>query len=785
MTTTPTTPEISLAMDRLLRLGAEWTHGADLQVAMKRMASGEGVTFDNVIGSARSLLAASLLQAAPSQVVIVTPQAREIDEIFDELELFSSESRERFLPWESSAGERDLADEIYSERLRVLQALAAENRSPRLLVTSIQSWQQPVTPRSTLMTQNRVIRVGEFLPVESVERFSGEVGRVRDELDRVAGNRDAIIVAQTEAETERLFELFASGETARQGRLRFAVGNLVRGFGLPTENQLLLGGNDLFQRTIVKREAHRQVQGKALDSFLDLRVGDLVVHLSHGIGRYLGLELLDRSGQAEEHLTVEFDAGVKVYVPASRIHLVQKYVGGARGRPKLAKLGGKSWVRHKQAAQAAVRDVAADMLELQASRTGRPGIAFATDSDWQREFDAAFPYQETPDQLRAIAAIKQDMELARPMDRLLCGDVGFGKTELAMRAAFKAVESGYQVALLVPTTVLVEQHFRNFSERMAEFPLQIAKLSRFGTAAEQKQVVRSLASGGVDIVIGTHRLASKDIRFDNLGLVVIDEEQRFGVDVKERLKTLRSSVDVLTMTATPIPRTLHMSLVGVRDISNLETPPKERVAVETKVTRWTNEVIRHAVLRELNRGGQIYFVHNRVQDIHVVATKLRQIVPEVRIGIAHGQLPEDELECVMVDFLNHEIDLLLATTIVESGLDIPNANTIFIDEADCYGLADLHQLRGRVGRSSHRAYCHLLLDPRKGITPQAAKRLHAIEEFSEMGAGFAISMRDLEIRGAGNLLGNEQSGHIAAVGYELYCQLLEDAVRQQRPASLG
>jgi transcription-repair coupling factor (superfamily II helicase) len=315
---------------------------------------------------------------------------------------------------------------------------------------------------------------------------------------------------------------------------------------------------------------------------------------------------------------------------------------------------------------------------------------------------------------------------------------------------------------------------------MAEFPLHIAKLSRFGTLAEQREVVRGMASGSVDIVIGTHRLASKDIRFDNLGLVIIDEEQRFGVDVKERLKTLRSSVDVLTMTATPIPRTLHMSLVGVRDISNLETPPQERVAVETKVTRWTNEVIRHAVIRELNRGGQIYFVHNRVQDIHVVATKLRQIVPEVRIGIAHGQLPEDELECVMVDFLQHEIDLLLATTIVESGLDIPNANTIFIDEADCYGLADLHQLRGRVGRSSHRAYCYLLLDPRKSITPQATKRLHAIEEFSEMGAGFAISMRDLEIRGAGNLLGNEQSGHIAAVGYELYCQLLEDAVRQQR-----
>jgi transcription-repair coupling factor (superfamily II helicase) len=363
------------------------------------------------------------------------------------------------------------------------------------------------------------------------------------------------------------------------------------------------------------------------------------------------------------------------------------------------------------------------------------------------------------------------------MDRLLCGDVGFGKTELAMRAAFKAVDNGFQVALMAPTTVLVEQHYRTFTERMAQFPLTVARLSRFCSAAEQRRVLQGLADGRIDIVIGTHRLASRDVRFRNLGLVIIDEEQRFGVQIKEHLKNLRSSVDVLTLSATPIPRTLHMALVGVRDICTLETPPADRQAVETRVIRWDNDLIREAVLRELARHGQIYFVHNRVEDIHQVAKRLRMIVPEARMAIGHAQLPEDELEKVMLDFIDHRVDLLLATTIVENGLDIPNANTIFIDEADRYGLADLHQLRGRVGRYKHKAYCYLLLDPRKPLTPNAARRLLAIEEFSHIGAGFGIAMRDLEIRGAGNLLGTEQSGHIAAIGYELYCQLLENAVR--------
>jgi transcription-repair coupling factor (superfamily II helicase) len=522
----------------------------------------------------------------------------------------------------------------------------------------------------------------------------------------------------------------------------------------------------------------RRRQARAIDSFLELREGDLVVHVAHGIGRYRGLRLLEKDDRAEEHLELEYHGGTKIYVPSAKIELVQKYVGGKGAKVSLAHIGGKAWVRQKEAAQRAVTDLAAEMIELQAARDARPGIAFPPDTEWQREFDAAFPYQETPDQLTSIDDIKRDMQAGRPMDRLLCGDVGFGKTELAIRAAFKAIDAGYQVAVLVPTTVLAEQHRRTFSARMAEFPFEIAAISRFCTAKEQREIIQRTAEGQIDILIGTHRMASSDVQFANLGLLVIDEEQRFGVEIKERLKALRTTVDVLTMTATPIPRTLHMSLLGVRAISNLETPPADRLAVETRVTRFSDQLVRHAVMRELNRGGQIYFVHNRINDIRGVAARLADIAPEAQIDIGHGQMPEHELEDVMLRFVRGETDILLSTTIVESGLDIPNANTIFIDDADRYGLADLHQLRGRVGRYKHRAYCYLLVDENRHLSPEAARRLRAIEEFSQMGAGFALAMRDLEIRGAGNILGTQQSGHIATVGYEMYCTLLERAVRQ-------
>ena len=615
------------------------------------------------------------------------------------------------------------------------------------------------------------------LAVESVERFTGVLDRVCEELATVGRDQEVWIVAPTEAEEKRLAELLGASAPAKSKRLHFARGHLSGGFRLVPEKLVILSSAELFRREDVTVRAPRHRLTRAIDTFLDLHEGDYVVHVAHGIGRYRGLKLLEKQDRTEEFLEIEFAESTRVYVPASCIELVQKYVGGSKLAPKLAKVGGTLWAKQKLAVQQAVADMAADMIQLQARRAERPGIAFPPDTPWQRTFEESFPFDETPDQLTAVEAIRGDMQGPRPMDRLLCGDVGFGKTEMAMRAAFKAVEAGYQVAVLVPTTVLAEQHRRSFTARFSEFPFTIRGLSRFSTAQDERDTLEGLARGTVDVVIGTHRLAQADIHFANLGLLVVDEEQRFGVDVKEKLKALRASIDVLTMTATPIPRTLHMSMLGIRDISNLTTPPANRIAVETRVSRWDNALIKSAIDRELARGGQVFFVHNRIHDIHKVAQRLAQIVPEATIGIGHGRLSESELEEVMLDFVAGRTDILLATTIIESGLDIPNANTIFVDEADTYGLADLHQLRGRVGRSHHRAYCYLLVDATAQLTSTAARRLRAIQEFSSMGAGFSLAMRDLEIRGAGNLLGTQQSGHIATVGYELYCRLLEQAVR--------
>ncbi len=624
------------------------------------------------------------------------------------------------------------------------------------------------------------------LRVESVTRLSGDVKRIRDELDAVAAQDLVWIACENDAECKRLNDVLAAGQLAQSDRLRLVTGHVRAGFRLVERGGsiVVLGGQELFHRDDVRQlMPRRRLESRAIDSFLDLTEGDLVVHVSHGIARFRGMTMLQkevsgkRGSNIEEHLILEFREGVKLYVPASKIDLVQKYVGGSKTTPELSKLGGTSWQTKKEKVQAAVMDLAADMIQLQALRAAQPGIAFPPDTDWQRQFEAAFPYQETPDQLTSLAEIKSDMQRPRPMDRLLCGDVGYGKTELAIRAAFKAIDNGRQVAVLVPTTVLAEQHYRTFSQRLAEYPFVVKCLNRFRTGSEQKAIVEQLASGGIDIVIGTHRILSGDVQFKDLGLVIIDEEQRFGVEHKERLKKLRSQVDVLTLTATPIPRTLHLSLLGIRDISNLETPPPDRLAIETRIVRFDPELIRQAILRELNREGQIYFVHNRVLDIEEIRDRLLKIVPNLKIAVVHGQMPESQLERGMTRFVRREVDLLLATTIIESGLDIPNANTMFINEADHYGLADLHQLRGRVGRYRHRAYCYLLLDGRKQVSEIAAKRLKAMEEFASLGAGFKIALRDLEIRGAGNILGTEQSGHIAAVGYELYCQLLENAVR--------
>ncbi|MCA9038905.1 MAG: transcription-repair coupling factor [Planctomycetaceae bacterium] len=620
------------------------------------------------------------------------------------------------------------------------------------------------------------------LQIESIERFTGPRNEVLLELASITDKSERVLITcHNEGERERLKELLEESELTFGQGVSLCLGRLQHGFRLVRDRLIVISDHELFGRSDLHREKKkRRWETRAIDSFLDLKEGDLVVHLTNGIGRFRGIEQLDKEGQVEEHLLLEFRDQVKVYVPVTLIHLVQKYVGSSKTAPKLSKLGTTSWNRKKEQVAKAVSDLASDMLRMQALRNGQSGYEFPPDSHYQKEFEALFPYEETPDQLTSIHEVKHDMRAPQPMDRLICGDVGYGKTEIAMRAAFKAIDAGKQVAILVPTTVLAEQHFRSFSERMAEFPVTLDVISRFRTKRQQREILERLERGQIDLIIGTHRLVQKDIRFKNLGLVIVDEEQRFGVEHKEMLKQIRLAVDVLTLSATPIPRTLHMSLLGIRDISNLTTPPPDRQAIETRICRFDPELIRSAIVRELNRGGQVYFVHNRVKDIHTLADRLQTIVPEARIGVGHGQMKGDELEQIMYDFVSHKIDILLSTTIIESGVDIPNANTMFIHQAGIYGLADMHQLRGRVGRYKHRAYCYLLLEEGKVLTTTAAKRLKAIEEYSELGAGFKIAMRDLEIRGAGNIIGTEQSGHIASVGYELYCQLLENAVRHIR-----
>ncbi len=628
------------------------------------------------------------------------------------------------------------------------------------------------------------------LSIEQVERFSGSRRDALVELSELLGPSDHVLLCcHNDGEHERLNELIretdAAASTNLTARVHLTTGRLQRGFRLIEHGLVVISDNELFSRSTARTVTRkRRTDSRTIDTFLDLREGDLVVHVAHGIARYRGMKMVGESKQQEEHLLLEFRDAVVVYVPVSLIHMVQKYIGPAKTTPELTKYGGTSWMKKKDQVADAISDMATDMLKIQAERASRPGLQCKPDSHLQQEFEKSFPFTETPDQVTAIADLKADMEQPKPMDRLICGDVGFGKTEVAMRAVFKAIDNGRQVAVLVPTTVLAEQHYRTFCQRMAEFPITVEMLSRYRSAAEQTRIIERLKEGTIDVVVGTHRLVSKDIKFKDLGLLVVDEEQKFGVKVKEKLKHIRSDVDVLTLTATPIPRTLHMSLLGIRDISSLTTPPRDRVPIETRVGRFDENLVRSAIIRELNRGGQIYFVHNRVHDIEQIAERLKRIAPEATLTIAHGQMDEDELEQAMIAFVTGKADILLATTIIESGLDISNANTMFIHQAENYGLADLHQLRGRVGRDRHRAYCYLLLEDGKAVTTKATRRLKAIEEYSELGAGFRIAMRDLEIRGAGNILGTEQSGNIAAVGYELYCQLLENSVRSLKKQPL-
>ena len=615
--------------------------------------------------------------------------------------------------------------------------------------------------------------VGDFLLAEAKrDQFIKRLNEWRKNKARI------VVYFQTEGEIERFRELI-SADVLQDVDL--VLGTLARGFCFPPADLVVLSAAELFGRFAphARRRLYHAERHRAQIDFSELNEDDLVVHLEHGVARFAGLTRIPTTTNGEQEvLALEFANEAKLYVPLEQAYLVSRYVGVGKRSPQLSSLADSKWARAKKNAASSIFDYAGKMLTVQAEREIVPGHAFGPDTKWQREFEHSFPFRETPDQMKAIIDAKIDMEQPRPMDRLICGDVGFGKTEVAIRAAFKAVMDGRQVAVLAPTTVLAQQHFEVFRQRMLDYPVRIEMLSRFRSQGEQRKILELLRQGGVDIVIGTHRLISGDVVFKDLGLVVIDEEQRFGVLHKEKFKELFKLVDVLTLSATPIPRTLYLSLVGVKDMSTIETPPLNRLPVETIVCGYDERIIRDAINRELERQGQVYFLHNRVQTIDRVREKIVDLVPQARVEIGHGQMHSDELEEVMARFVAGKIDVLVCTTIIESGLDIPNANTIVIDRADRFGLADLYQLRGRVGRAEHKAYAYLLL-PREMMTIGAArKRINAIKQYSSLGAGFRIAMRDLEIRGAGSILGTAQSGHIMAIGFDLYCQLLKQAVAQ-------
>jgi len=567
-----------------------------------------------------------------------------------------------------------------------------------------------------------------------------------------------------------------------ESEMMITNGRLKAGFSIPEIKLVVLTEGDLFGQKKTRKRLKRKplYAGEKIKSFDDLNVGDYVVHEKHGLGIYLGIEKIEVDQVAKDYISIEYSGGSKLFILASQLDLIQKYSSKDGKRPKLNKLGGSEWEKTKSKVRGKVKEIAKELVELYAIRQAKEGHAFSADTVWQKEFEEMFPYEETEDQLKAIEDTKADMESRKIMDRLVCGDVGYGKTEIAIRAAFKAVQDGKQVAYLVPTTILAQQHYNTFKERMQDFPVNVGMLSRFLSAKEQKKTLDNLKKGQVDIIIGTHRLLSKDLDYSNLGLLIIDEEQRFGVTHKEKIKQMKKDVDVLTLTATPIPRTLHMSLVGIRDMSLLEEPPVDRKAIQTYVLEYNPELVKEAISRELSRGGQVFYVYNRVNTIADVATDLAKLMPDVRIAFAHGQMKEKELEDVMFAFINKEIDVLVTTTIIETGLDIANANTMIIHDAENFGLSQLYQLRGRVGRSDKTAYAFLMYKKDRLLKETAEKRLKAIREFTDLGSGFKIAMRDLEIRGAGNLLGADQSGHMEAVGYDLYCKMLNEAVLQQK-----
>ncbi len=621
-----------------------------------------------------------------------------------------------------------------------------------------------------------------------VEAFGGQMKLLARSLEQWQAENRRIVVATTQA--QRMHEILADhglaalvsaegGAVPEMGQVAIIAAPLSRGFRLDDASLVVVSDSEIvgWRR---RRRKLRFREGVRLYSWTELSPGDLVVHVHHGIGIYRGMVRLLLQGAERDYLQLEYAQSDRLYVPTDQINLVQRYIGVEGQQPKIHRLGGAEWEREKRRVKEATQQLARELLQLYATREAVPGHAFGPDTPWQQELEATFEFEETPDQWLAIQDVKRDMESPKPMDRLIAGDVGYGKTEVALRAAFKAVMDGHQVAVLVPTTILAQQHYNVFLKRLAAYPIKVEVLSRFRSRAEQRRVIDSVASGTVDVVIGTHRLLQRDVRFQHLGLVIIDEEQRFGVKHKEQLKKLRASVDTLTLTATPIPRTLHMSLVGLRDMSVMETPPDARLPIVTAIRPYEDDLVRDAILRELDRGGQVYIVHNRVETIERAARRIRNVVPQAAVAVAHGQMPEERLEQVMMDFLGGRYNVLVCTTIVEIGLDIPRVNTILIEDAHLMGLSQLYQLRGRVGRSDRQAFCYLLYPKGAPLSEEAQQRLQAMQEFVELGSGFKLAMRDLEIRGAGNLLGPEQHGHLSAVGFELYSRLLDEAIRELR-----
>lgn len=671
----------------------------------------------------------------------------------------------------------------FEKATEIFEKLEAESYSePSAEYLTIDEWDQVVQTFGLILLGNfnQEIKAGESISLDASPHpsFNGSFKLLKDFIsEQTEGDTHTYILTDHENQKNRFENIL--GEPGDDFRYSVLIQNIQEGFILPENKLAILTDHQIFNRYHRPRIKRKRVRGGiSFKELKDLNIGDYVVHVDYGIGKFAGFKKIEVRGAVQEAAVLQYKEDSILYVNVSSLHKLQKYSGKEGKVPKVTKLGSGEWARKKASTRKKVKDIAKDLIELYAKRKAQDAYEFSTDNAWQTEMEARFEFEETPDQMSAINSVKNDMESSKPMDRLICGDVGFGKTEVAIRAAFKAVMDQKQVAVLVPTTILADQHFKTFCKRMDEFPVKIDVISRFRTKAEQKQIIKDLKEGKTDILIGTHRIVSKDVKFKNLGLMVIDEEQRFGVTVKEKLKDFRATVDVLTLTATPIPRTLQFSLMGARDLSIINTPPPNRQPVYTEIHSFDESLIRDAIIEEISRGGQIFFIHNRVKNIEAMASMVRELVPDVRVRFAHGQMSGSKLEKIISDFYLNKFDVLVSTNIVENGIDIANANTMIINNANNFGLSELHQLRGRVGRSNRKAYCYLITPPVGTLSPEARKRLTALEEFSDLGSGFNIAMRDLDIRGAGDILGAEQSGYISDIGFELYTKILDDAVRE-------